>query len=93
MDTDKPIPAPHTSGRGGVATVEKLTDVFYGKVRQDQVLKPVFRYMPAEHSHHVAHIMAEILMGPKQYSAQYGTDALRHMVSKHLTEQQRKQWR
>ena len=52
--------------------------------------------MPPEHSRHVAHFMAEVLMGPKAYTGEYGSDALRHMVGKHigrrLTEQQRKRW-
>lgn len=95
METHKPIPTPY-DWAGGVDKFEELTDVFYDKVRKDPVLEPVFRHMPPQHSKHVAHFIAEVLMGPKFYSNEYGKDALRHMVGKHigrkLTEQQRKRW-
>jgi len=80
----------------GVINFERLTDVFYNKVLKDEILEPVFRHMAPEHSRHVAHFLAEVLMGPKVYSGEYGDDALRHMVGKHigkrLTEVQRKRW-
>src|SRR5579859_1603836 len=92
---DKPIPTPY-EWAGGVEAFEKLTKVFYVKVLDDKILEPIFRHMPAEHAKHVAHFLAEVLKGPKFYSDEYGTDALRHMVGKHigkkLTEQQRKRW-
>lgn len=95
MEPNKPIPTPY-EWAGGVEKFEELTDVFYGKVLRDPVLEPVFRHMPPQHSTHVAHFIAEVLMGPKFYSNEYGDDALRHMVGKHigrkLTEQQRKRW-
>lgn len=81
---------------GGVATIEKLTDVLSTKVRKNPILELPFRYMPAEHSQHVAHLMAEGLMGPKLYTEKYEKEALQHRVGKHngkhITEQQRKQW-
>ncbi len=52
--------------------------------------------MAQEHSRHVAHFLAEVLMGPKFYSQQFGDEALRSMVGKHigkhLKEEQRKIW-
>jgi hemoglobin len=91
----KEIPSP-CSWAGGVDTFERLTAVFYEKVLQDELLEPVFRHMSKEHSKHVAHFMAETLKGPKLYTQEYGSGALKHMVGKHigkqLTEQQRKRW-
>ncbi|RPE12337.1 globin [Chitinophaga lutea] len=95
MEPSNNIPTP-CEWAGGVEKFEQLTDAFYKKVLTDPVLEPVFRHMPAEHSKHVAHFMAEVLMGPKVYSAEYGDNALRHMVGKHigkkLKEEQRKRW-
>jgi hemoglobin len=95
MEKNKPIPSP-CEWAGGVKNFERLTDVFYGKVLKDEILEPVFRHMAPEHSRQVAHFLAEVLMGPKVYSGEYGDDALRHMVGKHigkrLTEVQRKRW-
>jgi hemoglobin len=92
---DKNIPTP-CEWAGGVEKFEQLTEVFYEKVLKDSILEPVFRQMPAQHSKHVAHFMAEVLKGPKVYTEEYGGNALHHMVGKHigrhLTEQQRKRW-
>jgi hemoglobin len=95
MDDTKHIPSP-CEWAGGVEAFEKLTVIFYEKVLKDELLEPIFRHMSPEHSKHVAHFMAEVLMGPKVYSQEYGDDALRHMVGRHvgkmLNEQQRKRW-
>jgi hemoglobin len=95
MSDSKQIPTP-CQWAGGVDKFEQLTDLFYDKVLKDPVLEPVFRHMAPGHSKHVAHFLAEVLMGPKFYSQEYGDDALRHMVGKHigkrLTEVQRKRW-
>ncbi|NIJ54378.1 group II truncated hemoglobin [Dyadobacter arcticus] len=89
------IPSP-CEWAGGVSAFEKLTDVFYAKVLNDDLLEPIFRHMSPEHSRHVAHFLSEVLKGPKVYSEEYGEDALKHMVGKHigkhLTEQHRKRW-
>ena len=95
METKKQIPTPY-EWAGGIDKFEKLTDVFYDKVLKDEILEPVFRHMAPEHSKHVAHFLAETLKGPKFYSKEYGDDALRHMIGKHigkkLKEEQRKRW-
>src|SRR6185369_10944697 len=79
-----------------VQKFEELTTIFYNKVFKDEILEPVFRNMDPDHAKHVAHFMAETLMGPTYYSDQFGSDALRRMVGKHigkkLTETQRKRW-
>jgi len=80
---------------GGTAALEKLTEVFYARVLKDDLLYPVFRNMSPEHSKHVAHFIAEVFGGPKQYT---GDDQGSHsiMVSHHLgkmlTEDKRKRW-
>jgi hemoglobin len=95
MENSKQIPTPYQYA-GGVEKFEKLTDVFYGKVLLDEILEPLFRHMPPDHAKHVAHFLAEVLMGPKFYSTEFGDDALRRMVGKHigkhLKEEQRKRW-
>jgi hemoglobin len=95
MENNKNIPTPY-EWAGGVERFERLTDVFYEKVLKDDVLEPIFRHMSPEHSKHVAHFFAEVLKGPKFYSQEYGDDALKHMVGKHIgkkfTEEQRKRW-
>ena len=89
------IPTPYEYA-GGVDKFEKLTDVFYAKVLKDEILEPVFRHMAPQHSKHVAHFLAEVLMGPKFYSEEFGDESLRRMVGKHIgkkiTEAQRKRW-
>lgn len=95
MENHTSIPSP-CEWAGGPKKFEELTDHFYAKVIHDPILGPVFSQMPPEHSKHVAHFMAETLMGPKLYTQEYGEDALRHMVGKHigrkLEETQRKRW-
>ena len=89
------IPTPY-EWAGGLSKLEEMTRIFYDKVPKDALLEPVFRYMPPGHSVHVAKFIAEVLKGPKFYSDEYGGDALKHMVGKHigrmLTEVQRKRW-
>ena len=95
MNNDTQIPAP-AEWAGGVEQFEKLTEVFYDKVLQDEILQPIFLHMPEEHRKHVAHFMVEVLKGPKVYTSEFGDDALRRMVGKHigkrLNEIQRKRW-
>jgi hemoglobin len=95
MEQQKQIPTPYQYA-GGIEKFEQLTDVFYVKVFKDEILEPIFRHMAAEHSKHVARFLAEVFMGPKFYSQQFGDEALRRMVGKHigkkLKEEQRKRW-
>ena len=37
---------------GGAEALERLTEIFYGKVREDPLLEPVFRNMDREHPKH-----------------------------------------
>jgi len=79
---------------GGMPAIERLMDVFYRKVRGDDLLAPVFAQMSAEHPQHVAHFVAEVLGGPARYSKERGGHP--HMISRHLnrhlTQPQRLQW-
>ncbi len=79
---------------GGLAALERLTAIFYDKIKADPVLSPVFADMNAHHPQYVARFLAEVFGGPSTYSAERGGHA--HMVSKHLkrhlTEAQRRRW-
>ncbi len=81
---------------GGMSALEKLTELFYDKVKQDPVVGPVFRFMPPDHPRHVAQFIAEVFKGPAQYSQANGRNAhaqmVSHHVGRHLTEVQRRQW-
>jgi hemoglobin len=79
---------------GGSEAFERLTEVFYAKVRQDPLLEPVFRGMDRNHPKHVAAWLAEVFDGPPRYTEEHG--GYPHMVSKHrgraLTEEMRRRW-
>jgi hemoglobin len=79
---------------GGLPVLDRLTARFYERVKDDAVLAPIFAAMPADHPHHVALFLAEVLGGPTTYSEQYGGHA--HMVarhlSRHLPQEQRRGW-
>ena len=79
---------------GGAPALERLTQAFYGRVRQDELLAPVFAHMPADHPEHVATWLAEVFGGPSDYTDHHG--GYPHMLSKHLglaiSEAQRSRW-
>jgi hemoglobin len=79
---------------GGSEAFERLTAGFYEKVRQDDLLEPVFRGMDTEHPHHVAVWLAEVFGGPPLYTQEHG--GYPHMLSKHhglsITEAHRRRW-
>jgi hemoglobin len=79
---------------GGSPAFERLTAVFYGHVRHDPVLAPVFAAMDEHHAQAVATWLGEVFGGPADYSKHHGGHA--HMASKHLgrhiTEEQRRRW-
>jgi hemoglobin len=80
---------------GGIERLEKLFKAFYERVPADPILGPVFAKMPTEHSHTVAHFVAEVLGGPALYSGggqhSHSTMIGKHL-GKHLSNEQRKQW-
>jgi hemoglobin len=79
---------------GGIEAFERLTQVFYSKVRRDDLLEPIFRNMTPGHPKHVAAWLAEVFGGPKRYTEEHG--GYPHMLNKHrnlaLTERQRRRW-
>ena len=79
---------------GGAEALARLTRVFYGHVRADPLLGPVFAHMPEDHPEHVATWFGEVFGGPSAYSDEHG--GYPHMMSKHLgvgiTEAQRARW-
>ncbi|WP_368561623.1 hypothetical protein [Pseudoxanthomonas sp. UTMC 1351] len=52
---------------GGMDALNRLTERFYERVREDSVLAPVFAHMDGEHPSHVAAFLAEVLGGPAEY--------------------------
>ncbi len=80
---------------GGQQALEKLTEVFYGKVRADELLAPVFARMSPEHTRHVAHFIAEVFGGPPLYTQTDQSSHARmvaHHLGKQLRETHRKRW-
>ncbi|MGY0018296.1 group II truncated hemoglobin [Streptomyces sp. cg35] len=79
---------------GGAEAFDRLTSVFYAKVRRDDLLGPLFAGLPAEHAEHVALWLGEVFGGPAAYTEQHGGHS--HMVAKHIgkgiTERQRRRW-
>ncbi len=79
---------------GGADAFARLTEVFYARVRADDLLGPVFAGMDPEHPRHVATWLAEVFGGPPGYTDRHG--GYPHMVAKHIgrgiTEEQRRRW-
>ena len=79
---------------GGTEALERLTEAFYAKVREDALLEPVFRDMDREHPKHVAMWLGEVFGGPPRYTEERG--GYPHMLRKHLnralTEEMRRRW-
>ena len=49
----------------GLPALERLTAVFYDKVRADPLLAPVFAEMDVHHPQSVARFLAEVSAGPR----------------------------
>ncbi|MEP6940613.1 MAG: group II truncated hemoglobin [Rudaea sp.] len=79
---------------GGLATLDRLTDNFYRKVKADALLGPVFARMDAHHPQYVARFIAEVFGGPSDYSTQRGGHAqmIRQHVERRLDEAKRQRW-
>jgi len=79
---------------GGSEAFERLTEAFYGRVKQDELLQPIFSGMDPQHAHNVAVWLAEVFGGPPLYSEEHG--GYPHMLSKHhglrITEDHRRRW-
>jgi len=79
---------------GGAAALERLMTRFYERVRQNEILAPIFAQMGSDHPRHVAAFLAEVLGGPNEYSARQGghPHMIRRHLDRHLTQQQRREW-
>jgi hemoglobin len=79
---------------GGMPALDRLTTRFYQRVKDDEILAPLFAKMSDEHPHHVAVFLAEVLGGPATYSAEHGGHP--HMIARHLgrhlSQTQRREW-
>jgi hemoglobin len=79
---------------GGMEAFERLTKAFYERVREDELVGPLFAGMLADHPHNVAVWLAEVFGGPKAYTEDHG--GYPHMLSKHrgldISEAQRARW-
>jgi hemoglobin len=88
------IPPTLYAWAGGMEAFERLTEAFYKRVRQDELVGPLFANMPDDHPHNVATWLAEVFGGPPAYTEEHG--GYPHMMSKHLglaiREEQRARW-
>src|SRR5579859_4198921 len=79
---------------GGGDALARLTETFYARVGQDEILAPVFAGMGPDHPRQVAVWLGEVFGGPTDYSERRGGH--RHMVGRHLgralNEAQRARW-
>ena len=79
---------------GGGEALERLTELFYEKVRADELLEPLFRGMDGHHPKYVAMWLGEVFGGPPLYTEERG--GYPHMLAKHrgraLTESMRRRW-
>jgi hemoglobin len=79
---------------GGAEALERLTETFYAKVREDPLLEPVFRGMDRDHPKYVAMWLGEVFGGPARYTEERG--GYPHMMQKHLnralSEEMRRRW-
>lgn len=91
--TDTPVPTLY-DWLGGIDALNRLTERFYQRVKDDPLLAPVFAHMSGEHPAHVAAFLGEVLGGPATYSQQNGghPSMIRHHLDKHLTQEQRRRW-
>jgi hemoglobin len=79
---------------GGMPALKRLMEVFYRRVPEDPLLAPLFANMAADHVDHVARFVAEVLGGPKTYSADLGghPEMVRRHLGRNLSEEQRQRW-
>jgi truncated hemoglobin YjbI/quinol monooxygenase YgiN len=79
---------------GGAPTFERLTQIFYGRVRADPLLAELFADMDEHHPHRVAAWLGEVFGGPATYTRErggYPQMVLAH-VNRAITEEQRARW-
>ena len=79
---------------GGMTALDRLTEVFYRHVHEDELLAPVFAHVGGDHPHHVALWLAEVFGGPAAYTEEHGgyPAMLAHHVGLSITPEQRSRW-
>jgi len=79
---------------GGAPAIRRMFERFYERIRDDEILAPVFASMDLRHAQHVADFVAEVFGGPKAYTSAGGSHA--GMIARHLgkalTHDQRRAW-
>lgn len=78
----------------GMEVIECWIHDFYARVRDDELLAPLFEDLPEDHPRFIAEFMAEVLGRSEGYSLQGGRHP--HAVGDHeginLSNQQRQRW-
>src|SRR6266496_5604628 len=78
---------------GGMPAFERLTTVFYARVREDPLLAPLFAHASPEHPAHVAAFIAEVFGGPRAYTPRGGhPEMVRRHLGRTLTAVHRRRW-
>jgi len=79
---------------GGAKVLHDITAEFYRRVKADDVLGSIFTNMDEDHPAHVAAFIGEVFGGPKKYTLEHGghPEMIRHHLSRHLSEPQRRRW-
>lgn len=79
---------------GGTEILNQLTEKFYERVLADELLRPLFGDMPADHPRHVADFVGEVMGGTADYTATRGGHAtmLQHHFGRNISEEQRRRW-
>lgn len=79
---------------GGKEALYGMLKVFYEKVEEDELLKPLFRYMPKDHFEHVGMWFEEVLGGATLYTDERG--GFKNMHKRHkgrsIQSAQRERW-
>jgi hemoglobin len=88
-----PIPSLATWA-GGADVLRRLFERFYERVKDDEILAPIFASMDLHHARHVAAFVGEVLGGQGAYTTSGGSHA--GMITRHLgrklTHDQRRAW-
>src|SRR5437588_861012 len=79
---------------GGAEAFDRLTEAFYRRVHQDELLAPLFARVGPNHVHNVALWLAEVFGGPSVYTDELGgyPAMMRHHLGLRISEDQRRRW-
>ncbi len=79
---------------GGTEVLNALMVKFYERVSADELLRPLFGAMPADHPRHVADFVGEVMGGSQAYTLSRGghVTMLAHHFGRNISEAQRRRW-